>query len=192
MKKCLSNSSDEELVNMVRAGNSNSASAFEELYNRYSPKIYTYCSKVFSNNSELAEDIFQDVFERFYEAVKNKRFDFTNLSGYLLKIARNLSINEKSKVSQNNLSLNGIDLESNDRNYESKEISELIHFGVDSLPDDFREVLIMKEFMDMTYNEISEALEIDMPIVRVRIYRAKQRLKIILEPYFKDFDYNIN
>lgn len=192
MKKSFANKSDQELVDEVREGGKNSSRAFEALYDRYSDRVFTYCSKVFSSHPDVAQDIFQDTFEKFYEVIKKDRIEIKNLSAYLIKVARNLSINEKSKKSSNEISIDGMDFEFVDRNQENKELNEIIHLGIEALPDEFKEVLVMKEFMDMSYQEISEALEIDMSLIRVRIFRAKQKLKKILEPYLNDFYYTDN
>lgn len=191
MKNNFSNKSDQELVAIVREGNKSSSRAFEVLYDRYSDKVFTYCSKVFMNTS-AAQDVFQDTFEKFYDVIVKDRLEINNLSAYLIKVARNLCLNEKNKKSSDDISINGLDFEFVDKNYENKELNEIIHLGIESLPEEFKEVLVMKEFMDMSYNEIAETLAIDMSIVRVRIFRAKQKLKKILEPYLNDFYYTDN
>ncbi len=182
MKNSFSNKSDQELVDIVREGASQSSRAFESLYDRYSDRVFTYCSKVFVGHPDVAQDIFQDTFEKFYEVIKKDRLQIINLSAYLIKVARNLSLNEKHKKSSNEISIEGMEFEFVDRNNDNKELNEIIHLGIESLQDEFKEVLVMKEFMDMSYNDIAEALEIDMSIVRVRIFRAKQKLKKMLEP----------
>jgi len=192
MKNSFSNKSDQELVDIVREGASQSSRAFESLYDRYSDRIFTYCSKVFVGHPDVAQDIFQDTFEKFYEVIKKDRLEITNLSAYLIKVARNLCLNEKHKKSSNEISIEGMEFEFVDRNNDNKELNEIIHLGIESLQDEFKEVLVMKEFMDMSYKDIAEALEIDMSIVRVRIFRAKQKLKKILEPYLNDFYFTDN
>jgi len=192
MKNNFANKSDQELVDIVREGNKQSSRAFETLYDRYSDRVYTYCSRIFSSHPEVAQDIFQDTFEKFFDAIKKEGFEIANLPAYLIKVARNLSLNEKNKKTSNEVSIDGMDFEFIDKNYENKELNEIIHLGIESLSEEFKEVLVMKEFMDMSYNEIADALGIEMSLVRVRIFRAKQKLKKTLEPYLNDFYYTDN
>lgn len=191
MKNILINKSDKELVEIVVEGKKLASTAFEALYDRYSDRVYTYCIKVLYNKA-LAQDIFQETFTRFYEEIKKNNLEITNLSAYLIKIARNLCLNERNKKSYNDISINGMDFEFKDNYNDNKELNEIIQLGIESLPSDFKEVIIMKEFMDMSYKEIAEAIEVDLSIVRIRIYRAKQKLKKILDPYLNDFYYTDN
>jgi RNA polymerase sigma-70 factor (ECF subfamily) len=193
MKNKFALKNDYELIQIVRDKTNDSTLAFEEIYNRYSKRIYTYCLRYLSNNKELANDIFQDVFERFYETIIKNKINIDNISAFLLRIAKNLSINEKNKRSYKNISIEGMDFPYKEENsIENNEINQLLKLAIDSLPKDYKESIVMKEFMDMSYNEIAEALEIDISIVRIRIYRAKQKIKELLKPYLNELEYNKN
>ncbi len=193
MKNKFALKNDYELIQIVRDKTKDSTLAFEEIYNRYSKRIYTYCLRYLSNNKELANDIFQDVFERFYETIIKNKINIDNISAFLLRIAKNLSINEKNKRSYKNISIEGMDFPYKEENsIENNEINQLLKLAIDSLPKDYKESIVMKEFMDMSYNEIAEALEIDISIVRIRIYRAKQKIKELLKPYLNELEYNKN
>jgi RNA polymerase sigma-70 factor (ECF subfamily) len=54
------------------------------------------------------------------------------------------------------------------------------------LPDDYKEVLVLREMYGYSYNEIADIVETTMPIVRTRIYRAKQKIRVILAPFIDD------
>jgi RNA polymerase sigma-70 factor (ECF subfamily) len=178
------NYTDEELVEMLNSGKSSVIrDIFDELYNRYSPKVYTYCRKVFNYNNDIADDIFQDTFAHFFESIIKEKSQVINLSAYLVKIARNLCLNEKARKANENVSLDENDFRSNDKTYEKLEISNILHTVLDTLPEQFREVIIMKEFMDMSYKEISDTLDISLPLIRIRIFRAKTRLREMMSPY---------
>jgi RNA polymerase sigma-70 factor (ECF subfamily) len=178
------NYTDEELVGMLNLGKStNTRDIFDELYKRYSPKVYTYCRKVLNFNNDLAEDVFQETFVRFFESINSENHQITNLAAYLIKIARNLCLNEKSRKGNENIPLDENEYKYIDKSYEKIEISNILHTALDTLPEQFREVLIMKEFMDMSYQEISDALDTSLPLVRIRIFRAKTKLREIMSPY---------
>jgi RNA polymerase sigma-70 factor (ECF subfamily) len=133
----------------------------------------------------MAEDIFQETFTRFYESAKTKR-EMTNVSGYLLKIARNLCLNEKTKKYNDSVSLENLQLPHYDLSYDNKQLNEILQTALDAIPKKYREVLVLREFLDMSYKDIAEALETTMPIVRIRIYRAKSKLRELLTPYFEE------
>jgi RNA polymerase sigma-70 factor (ECF subfamily) len=191
MSKDLTNISDAELYYMLSGSKSESKTAFEELYRRYSPNIYTYCRKVL-NNDPMAEDVFQETFMRFYSSAKKKKDrKMTNVAGYLIKIARNLCLNEKAKKYNDKVSLEDLELPHYDKSYGNRQLNELLQTALDALPKKYREVIVLREYMDMSYKEIAEALDTTMPIVRIRIYRAKGKIKELLAPYFDEIkDYS--
>jgi len=57
----------------------------------------------------------------------------------------------------------------------------LVRNAVGALPSDLREVIVMKEFEDMTFQEISETLELPLSTVKSRLYTALKQLKMKLE-----------
>ena len=177
--------SDEELFLALGAGDDQSRRAFELLYTRYASRVYTYCRKML-NNSALAEDIFQETFVRLFNAARNYSGSMTNTGAYLLRIARNLCLNEKQRKYNNALSLEELHLPVNTPSYESAELAQLLETALDALPDEYREALVLKEHLGLSYNEIAGVLGTTMPIVRTRIYRAKIKLRDILAPYLED------
>ncbi len=178
--------SDEELFRVLGSEGERSRRAFELLYNRHSSRVYTYCRRML-NNSALAEDIFQEAFVKLHSAARSHRGTMTNTGAYLLRTARNLCLNEKQKKYNSTLSLEDFDLPAgNTPSYESAELAHLLETALAALPDDYREALVLKEHLGLSYNEIAEVLGTTMPIVRTRIYRAKGKLKDILAPYLED------
>ncbi len=169
---------------MIKSNSNVANYAFDEIYNRYSVKIYTYCRKVLKNTA-AADDIFQDTFTNFYESIKKEK-TMTNLNGYLIRIARNLCISEKHKKNNQILNVEDYSIPTYDKSYDNKQLMDLLDTALESLPEIYREVIIFKEFMNMTYNEIAEVLNINMPMVRIRIYRAKSKIREILQPYLEE------
>ncbi len=184
LKENLTKKSDEELYFMIKSNSNVANYAFDEIYNRYSVKIYTYCRKVLKNTA-AADDIFQDTFTNFYESIKKEK-TMTNLNGYLIRIARNLCISEKHKKNNQILNVEDYSIPTYDKSYDNKQLMDLLDTALESLPEIYREVIIFKEFMNMTYNEIAEVLNINMPMVRIRIYRAKSKIREILQPYLEE------
>jgi RNA polymerase sigma-70 factor (ECF subfamily) len=174
--------SDKELVGFL--GQKGEDRAFRELYDRYSPSVHAYCLRVLSNE-EAAEDIFQETFIRFYQNVKQEA-PKTNIPGFLITIARNLCLNYKRDKRQT-VQIDNLDFLLTERqNYEEKELLELITRTLELLPEDYREAFVLREYSGLSYNQISDVLEISLSNAKSRVFRAKQKIKEILQPYLKD------
>lgn len=176
--------SDEELIIIISKDKNNSAMAFDEIYNRYSSKVYTYCKKIF-RNSTLADDVFQDTFIKFYEVCLSGK-QISNSLGFLLKIARNLAINQKKKDQR----ITTFELEDNipyfDKEFELDKSGTVLDAALQILPEQFREVIILQEFLNLTYQEIADMLGLSLSIVRIRVFRGKSKLREILKPYMEE------
>ena len=77
--------------------------------------------------------------------------------------------------------------QSHSENPDLKERAELLEMAIESLPEKYREVIVLKEFLGFSYQEIADLLGVTLPSVRINIYRAKQKIKEILTPYLEDY-----
>lgn len=184
MKYDFSQYSDTELFLMLAGDKKNAEPAFAELYARHSSRVYAYCRR-FLNDSEEAKDIFQEVFVKFFESAKDER-EMTNVPGFLLKIARNQCLNSirthKPVVSfEDYMAFN----HPGHRDDED-ELLNLITTALELLSPDYKEVFILREYDGFSYQEISEITDTPVSTVKIRIYRAKQKLREILQPYMAD------
>jgi len=181
----LSELTDVQLYAMLGGGGNRAHQALSVLYKRYSPRIYSYVRKILGD-VQATDDIFQETFVRFYEMGVAGQ-EIQNVQGYLLKISRNLCLNEKAKkYNTSTITIENFEFPSLDTPYEQKELSRLISTALEMLPEDYKEVLILREMYGYSYNEIAEIVETSMPIVRTRIYRAKQKIRVILQPFIDD------
>ncbi len=185
MKVNFTNIGDDELILLIAKKKKDAKPAFEEIYSRYNKAVYTYCRKIVKSQ-QIAEDIFQETFTRFYEYVQKKQ-SIHNVNGFLLKIARNLCLNENSKYGNNVTPLDENFYKWEDEDFENNDLSEILHKTIDLLPDIYKEVLILKEFMDFQYSEISESLDISITVVRMRLFRARKQLRELMQPYIDEF-----
>ncbi len=167
--------------------------AFAELYQRHKADLYTYCLRMMSGDRDKASDIFQEVFIRAFE--KSAQFrSGTNIAGWLYMIARNMCLNTH-RNSHPAERLDGPDvtlamLASTDRSL-APEYDEEQHFlrrkleeALARLPLEFREPFMLREFDGFTYREIAAMTGITLGMTKVRIYRAKQRMRELLAPTF--------
>lgn len=182
--KKFSNLSDIELVSLF-TDRQQCEAAFAELYTRYSQRIYAYCLRV-TGNQDDAGDIFQETFIRFFNAAKTSD-NINNIIGYLLKIARNLCLNYK-RDKKNNISIDDIQLVKTDDSFEQQEMLDLIAMALDTLPFDYKEAFILRQYQGYSYKEISEITNDSVPAVKNRVWRAKEKIKNILSPYLKEFN----
>jgi RNA polymerase sigma-70 factor (ECF subfamily) len=182
--------SDFELVKLLRTEKKSAEGAFTELYHRYSPMVNAYCLKIVGNQQQ-SDDIFQDTFIKFYQNVKED-FPQTNVPGFLIKIARNLCLNLK-RDRKNNVPIEELEyLGVNDYNYENKELLELITMALDLLDFEYSEAFILREYDGLQYDEIAEITNTSVSNAKSRVFRAKQKIRDLLEPYLKDLNKNLN
>ncbi|MFN5309901.1 MAG: RNA polymerase sigma factor [Candidatus Kapaibacterium sp.] len=178
--------SDSALCTLVYQGGESSNAAFEALYDRHSPRVYLYCRRVMGEVNVL-DDVFQETFVRFYKSLLIER-DMSNVPGFLLRIARNLCVAEKKKSYNQTVEFDEASMLGHASSVESDEMLALIDMAITMLPEEFREVWVMKECMGFSYNEIADTLQTTMPTVRTRLYRARNLIREILAPYITDLN----
>lgn len=175
---------DNDLCRLFREKKEVSEPAFAEFYARHSKRIYAYCRTVFGNDDQ-AKDIFQETFLKFYESIQGGK-EMTNAPAYLLIIARNLCLNAKTR-SREIVGIEDYMAVHNDRSHEQAELVELITAAMELLPDDSREAFFLREFEDMPYSEIASIVGAPEGTVRVRVTRARDRIRTILKPYIVEY-----
>lgn len=177
---------DIELFEMLAKDKKTAEKAFAELYSRYSQRIYAYCRKILGDKEE-AKDIFQETFVKFFQSAKEER-TMTNVPAFLLRIARNLCVNTKRKE-KSSISFEEYMVKAKDTGNEKEEMLELIRCAQELLPDEYKEAFVLREYEGLSYSEIGEITGTSMSTVKVRIYRAKQKLRELLAPYMEEFSH---
>ena len=173
--------SDEDLMERFKQGDE---SAFVELYRRYNRRVYAYSVKMVGSK-ERAEDLFQEIFIRV--ARKREHFKQGNFAAWLFAIARNLCLNAlRDKVEHVPLEDVQETLQSPADEMEFEITSDILRTAIEQLPADLREVLVLRVYDGFSYNEIAEITETKLATVKVRIFRAKQKLQEILSPFLAD------
>lgn len=180
--------SDPELFELVQSRGKLADNAFSELYDRHSPRVFAYCRR-FLGNKEEAQDVLQEAFIRLYKSSNSDR-EMTNVPAFILTIARNLCVNYQKKkkplVSYEDYMF------VRDNNNDDNELLDLIKMAMETLPDDYKEVFILREYDGLSYQDIADITDTSLTNVKVRIYRAKQKIKDILEPYLADLNKHEN
>lgn len=182
--------SDVELIKAFQAGDER---AYAELYVRRKSEVYTFCLRMLGGDADAASDAFQEVFIKVYEKGDTFR-DGTNVMGWLYMIARNTCLNVYRAKKPNDTIENHQSLMSSDRRLtpefgqEQSFLREMLEKAIASLPEEFREPFILREFDGFSYAEIAEMTGTTLPITKVRIHRAKQKMREILRPYLHEAD----
>lgn len=172
---------------------------FQYAYNDFKPKIYRYLKRLVGEHE--AEDLTQDVFFKISKGLKGFRGE-SNLNTWIYRIATNSALDKlRSKSFQLRSSkkfkesLNEIDIKdakikdtsmrgatlSVDEQLIKKEMNECIRNFIDHLPDDYRYVMVLSELEGLKNREIAEILEVAIDTVKVRLHRARTKLKKKLE-----------
>lgn len=167
--------SDLELWEMM---GSDDASAFEEIYNRHSKKMFVYAFNIFKKE-EICEDIVQNVFIDFWS--KRKEVKITNIKPYLFQSVKFQVFKQirNEKISQDHLTrLNVIDVSLDfSQELELGELEARINEEVNKLPPRCQEIFIMSRFHYKSNNEIALELKISMQAVKNQISKAIKLLK---------------
>ena len=178
--------SDEDLMRRCREGD---MSAFELIVLRYKDAIFNLIYH-FLADYHRAQDISQDTFLRVLRNVDRYK-PRNSFKPWLYRIAVNLCKNElRNRSRRRALSLNDpeLDIESligdcytaPDEAYEKEEMRELIKNALESLPEDQRMAIVLREYQDLSYGEIATALNCSLGAVKSKIHRARQNIKNIL------------
>jgi RNA polymerase sigma-70 factor (ECF subfamily) len=164
--------------------------AFVTLYNRYKRLIYIFCLKMLFN-ADAAKDCVQEVFLRAYER-REQLNEPQRFSSWLYSIARNqcLSIFRRSKhdaTQEIDFDLiSGPSGETPDALMERQESVDLLNKSLAQLNLEYREVLVLREFQNLSYREIAEVLGDSESAVKSRIFKARQRLFELLRPILRE------
>jgi RNA polymerase sigma-70 factor, ECF subfamily len=155
----------------------------------YMDGLYAY-AMVLSRNPALAADLVQDTYVRALRAMKSLRPD-SNIKGWLFTILRNIWLNhlrhERSgpKIAELDSDENLADLStatSKDPHelYVQKLQREQVRTAIQQLPLEFREVILLREYEELSYSDIASVLQCPVGTVMSRLARARTKLGSLL------------
>ena len=153
--------------------------SFSNIYNNHKKPVYHYALKMVQS-SMTAEDIVQNVFMKLFEKMDSIK-SFESVRFWLLKTARNevYSYFRKTK-SRNEEALEENEetlIESNLGNeIEEKEAQEIVRNEIDLLPAEFREIFVLREYSELSYEEIGQMLGLSKEIIKSRLFSIRQKL----------------
>jgi len=159
--------------------------AFAQLVKEHQLFLYNLALRAVSNSQE-AQDVTQETFIRAWKGIKNFRGE-SGFRTWLYRILMNLCYDRYHRlyVEKNHLSIENEDLEIPvgsmlDHISDQSELREFIHQQLNKLPEVYRLVLSLRFQQDLSYQEISEVMEMPIGTVKTTIFRAKAQLKELL------------
>jgi RNA polymerase sigma-70 factor (ECF subfamily) len=163
------------------------AAAFQILVKRHKEKVRNIIY-ITMNNSALVDDIAQDVFITVYRNLKHFRFE-SQFTTWLYRITVNRCKDYLRKMNVRKIFFpveDGMNISDYSTPVENNDISKIVMDAISKLPVKLRMPLIMKDIEGFSYQEISESLNCEMGTVKSRIFRGREKLKEILQPFEKE------
>ena len=169
--------SDEALMLEFQGG---SRAAFEELFARYRKPLNGFFGRRL-NNSERADDLTQETFLAVIRAVS--RYEpRASVRTYLYGIALKLVAAERRKVFRNSAWSSALGLGTTEPNTDRTPDTVLwVRQALERLDASDREILMLREYEQLSYSDIAELLRIPVNTVRSRLFRSRLALKDYLE-----------
>lgn len=178
----------EEEQAVVRRVLNGDVNAFEALVTAYEKNVYNLALRM-TGNPEDAADMTQEAFLKAYNSLESFRGD-SKFSVWLYRIVSNVCLDflrRRSRRGTVSLSAEGDDGEDVQLDIPDEEQSpeallerrmtrEAVRRGLDALPPDSRQILLLREIQGLRYEEIAAALDIEVGTVKSRIFRARKRL----------------
>ncbi len=186
-KSKISNVEDEdfELIKNFIAGDE---SIFRTLVIKHRDKVRNLVF-ITLGDAENVDDISQEVFISVYHKLKEFRFE-SKFTTWLYRITINKCRDFLRKKKVRSIF---VPLADSDREYptgpfsENIDIPQLVRKAIDKLPEKLKIPLILRDIDGLSYKEIAEQLGTEVGVIKSRIFRARESLRIILEPYQKEW-----
>ncbi len=171
---------------LIKAFNEGEETAFNDLVNRHKEKVRNLIYLNLGSTSSI-DDISQEVFLSVYRKLKQFRFQsqFTTWL-YTITINKIRDHVRKQKIMSVFSAFSSDDTENVVEPGSFKEnfdVNEMVRDAVARLPRKLKEPLILRDFEGMSYQEISDATGIEIGTIKSRIFRARESLKKMLEPW---------
>ena len=180
--------SDEQLMLLFQGGNEN---AYIELVNRYKDKLINFIFN-YLGDIESSEDVVQETMIKLYQK-KHYYKEIAKFSTWLYTIAKNLANTELRKRKQRKTTLLSqfskddkmYDLPSNDdevgQEIQTEIVNKIIREAVDQLSEKFKTVITLRDIQQLSYEDISEIIDVPIGTVKSRINRPRLQLQVELK-----------
>jgi RNA polymerase sigma-70 factor (ECF subfamily) len=187
-------STDEELVAAVLRGD---RERFGDLIDRYQGRLVNYLFRLLRNTDD-AHDLAQEVLVKVYQVLD--RYDSQyKFSTWLFRVAQNAAIDQIRRRRLKLVSLRQEDDEGENRDWDlpspergpygemrNRERGVAIQDAIDSLPWEYRELILLRHFGELPYEEIAQLKQMPLGTVKNKLFRGRQMLKEKLQDFLVD------
>lgn len=182
---------DQALVERVQRGDKR---AFDLLVRKYQQRVMHVLSRYVRDATEV-EDLAQETFIKAYRAVASFRGDsafYTWLYRIAINTAKNFLVAQGRRPPQDDVGIEDAELypgadglrehASPERELLRDELRDVVFRTIESLPDDLKTAITLRELEGMSYEEIADAMSCPVGTVRSRIFRAREAIDERLRP----------
>ena len=174
---------DRELIERCRSGDD---TAFGEFVDRYKDLVFGLVYRMVADRS-LAEDLAQDVFLKVHRGIPYFRGE-ARLSTWIFRIVQNVCVQARSRRPADE-PLEGTarpdspvrEFGSEDRAFGAVETRDRLAKALSQLPENYRMLVVAHYLRGVQYEALAEALNLPLGTVKTHLYRAKRRLRELLE-----------
>lgn len=180
-------------TNLINKALRGDETAFAQVYACLRDSIYGFAFRMLAD-ATAAEDITQETFIFLIENPTKFNPERGSIHPFLCGVARNLVLHHLRKKESLREDFSEFDeyIETRDEMSLSpleilleSELSAYVHECVAELPESQREVIILRELQEFSYEEIAKIIDSDLNLVKVRLHRARKNLAEKLVPYLK-------
>jgi RNA polymerase sigma-70 factor, ECF subfamily len=177
---------DHDVLEMI----SGSKPAFITLYNKYKQPIYVFCLKMVGDR-DAAMDIVQELFLKVYER-RNQILQPASFKSWLYSIARNDCLSYFRKINRHEYFDDEKEFGKDERQIspshrlESEDETDLLNSAIERLKIEYREVVLLREYQNLSYAEIADVIGIDDGLVKSRLFAARRQLYEMLKEFFPE------
>ena len=182
----------EEELTIIRRVQDGDPNAFELLVTAYEKNVYNVALQM-TGNREDAQDMTQEAFIKAYNSLSGFRGD-SRFSSWLYRIVSNVCLDYKRKQSRRPASSLTVEDDEGEEQQldvadesqspeallERKLTREAVRKGLRQLPDEQRQILLLREIQGLSYEEIGEVMDLEAGTVKSRIFRARKKLCALL------------
>ncbi len=166
--------------------------AYVALYNRYKGPVYAFCAKMVLDR-EVAQDVMQETFIRVYEN-RQRLLKAGSFKSWLFTIARNQCLNTLRRANRHvkfDETISGAavpDVETPFGRLMKAEQVALVNRFLNELSPEYREVLVLREYQNLSYEEIAAVTRNTVSSVKSRLFKARRKLGQFLQPWIDPTD----
>lgn len=183
-------------VALIKQFTKGSIEAFEELISKYESKVFNLAMR-FTRNQEDAEEVVQDVFTTLYKKIDGFQGK-SAFSSWLYRIVVNAAFMKLRKrrqqsavyiediVQEQKLDHDSFFVCRSDSIATTREVREILANAISRLPEQYRNVFVLRDIDGLSNEEVSELLDLSIPAVKSRLHRSRLMLRRKLVRLYRD------